>query len=107
MVGHIYGKKNVISVENRPHMFIKELNIYIEYLKNKLEDSKISMDKKQEKYLLTFTKNLEEGISYYQNLFLDIRNSFQEVKSLLLNELELSNATLQLITLDHKNKDKI
>jgi len=107
ITSHIYGRSNMISRADRPHMFIKELNIYIEYLKNKLEDSKISMDKKQEKYLLTFTKNLEEGISYYQNLFLDIRNSFQEVKSLLLNELELSNATLQLITLDLKNKDKI
>jgi len=107
ITNHIYGRSNMISRADRPHMFIKELNIYIEYLKNKLEESKISMDKKQEKYLLTFTKNLEEGISYYQNLFLDIRNSFQEVKSLLLNELELSNATLQLITLDLKNKSKI
>lgn len=36
MVGHIYGKNNVIERTDRPHMFVKELSIYVDYLKNYL-----------------------------------------------------------------------
>jgi len=53
---HIYGRANMVSRTDRPNLFIKELHIYIEYLNNKLEDAKISMNKKEEKYLNTFTK---------------------------------------------------
>ena len=38
MVDHIYGRVNVITRKDRPNMFIKELNLYIDYLKNKIEE---------------------------------------------------------------------
>lgn len=70
MVQHIYGKTNIISPSTvRPHMFLKELSMYFEYLKDKEETYFSNPDKKQEKYLNTFTKNLSEGIDYYIQLF--------------------------------------
>ncbi|WP_139958248.1 hypothetical protein [Flavicella sediminum] len=69
MVQHIYGKANIMNVAERPHMFVKELEMYVRYFNKKLEDFLITPDKKQEKYLIKFKNNLIEGISYYKELF--------------------------------------
>lgn len=95
MVDHIYGRTNIISRTDRPNIFIKELEIYIDYLKNKVEESKYSMNKKQEKYLLTFAHNLNEGIAYYQRLFGGLKERFQDSKSTILKELDKGADTLQ------------
>jgi hypothetical protein len=84
MVHHIYGKANVIATNNRPHMFIKELKMYVDYFSNKVNEAKDSVSKKQEKYLTTFQNNLNNGIEYYHNLF----SSFESNKESLLSELE-------------------
>ena len=84
MVHHIYGKVNVISTNDRPHMFIKELKMYVDYFSNKVDEVKDSVSKKQEKYLTTFQNNLTDGIEYYHNLF----SSFESNKETLLSELE-------------------
>ncbi len=106
MTNHIYGRANMVSRTDRPNMFIKEITIYIDFLKKKLEETKRSMSKKQEKYLVTFTKNLTEGIAYYQNLFHTVKGSFEELKSSIFNELDHSKKTLQEITLEIENIKK-
>jgi len=68
MVSHIYGRANVLNQLNRPHVFINELKIYIEYFKNDMEDSLDSMTAKKEKYLKLFKENLEKGIVYYRSM---------------------------------------
>lgn len=95
MVDHIYGRGNVITRTDRPHMFIKELGIYLDYLKNRIEESRESMNKKQEKYLLTFTHNLNEGITYYQQLFGSLKGQFENVKDSVLTELTQGLKTLE------------
>ncbi|MCK5401342.1 MAG: hypothetical protein KAJ28_06875 [Flavobacteriaceae bacterium] len=107
ITNHIYGRLNMITRTDRPNMFIKELNIYIDFLKNKLDETKGSINKKQEKYLLTFTTNLQEGVNYYQDLFSSIKNTFEEAKSNIFNELELSKSKLQLISVEIENCEKI
>ncbi len=103
MTDHIYGRDNMISRTDRPNLFIKELTIYIDYLKNKLEEVKTIMTAKEEKYLLTFTNNLNEGISYYKSLFSELKNTFQEIKEEVLNELDKGEKTLSLINLEIQN----
>lgn len=85
---HIYGRGNVISRIDRPNMFIKELNIYLDYLKAKVRDSMITMDQKQKQYLLTFANNLNHGISYYKDLFNNLVESFETSRNNILLELE-------------------
>jgi len=107
ITNHIYGRFNMISRTDRPNMFIKELNIYIDFLKNKLGETKGALDKKQEKYFSTFSANLNEGISYYHKLFGTIKDTFEEAKSTIFNELELSRSKLQLISVEIENCEKI
>lgn len=107
MTDHIYGRDYMISRTDRPNMFIKELHIYIDFLKNKLEEVKKNINKKEEKYLLTFTNNMKEGVLYYQNLFSSITHSFEDIKQSVLKELELSENTLQNIVLEIENLSPI
>ena len=107
MTNHIYGRLNVITRDDRPNMFIKELNIYIDYLKNKFEETKGELDKKQEKYFTNFSTNLKEGISYYNNLFTTVKDTFEASKSTVLKELEFSKNKLQVISIEIENCKKI
>ena len=100
---HIYGRLNVITRTDRPNMFVNELKIYIDYLKNRIEETKISMTGKQEKYLLNFANNLKEGVNYYQNLFSDLKENFKDKKSGILNELNAGKKTLQNLYSEIKN----
>jgi hypothetical protein len=97
---HIYNRTNVIIRDDRPNMFVKELKLYLEYLKNKIEETSVSINKKQEKYLIGFSHNLSEGINYYQNLFLNIKDKFEDTKSNILKELELSKETLKKLQVE-------
>lgn len=100
MIDHIYGRLNVITRTDRPNMFIKEFNLYIEFLKNKIEDTKVSMTNRQEKYLLNFIKNLNEGLNYYYGLFGDLKNVFEDTKSKILSELDACKNALELLNLE-------
>ena len=92
---HIYGRLNVITRTDRPNMFVKELKIYIDYLKNKIEETKVSRTAKQEKYYLNFANNLKEGVNYYQNLFSNLKENFNVKKLGIISELSSSKKTLQ------------
>jgi hypothetical protein len=66
MTDHIYGRTNILSNSNRPHMFIAELCLYIDYLKQILtDDSKEGQVKKNKKFYSAFFQNLRNGIHYY------------------------------------------
>ncbi|HLP35553.1 hypothetical protein [Lacibacter sp.] len=69
MTDHIYGRENIMENKSRPHMFIAELNLYMNYLREQLADSAaIEQDAKKKKYITSFCNNLREGIQYYRNL---------------------------------------
>ena len=90
MVGHIYGKVNLLMNTYRPHMFVKELNLYIDYLKNEIEELKTPIDKKKTKYFKKFTDNMNAGIAYYQTLFSESKDHWSKTKDKLLKDLHLS-----------------
>lgn len=97
ITSHIYGESDEVVRTDRPNMFIKELNIYIDFLKDKLEETKHSINDKQKKYLSVFVKNLKEGVSYYENIFGGIKIAFENSKSQILNDLDNSKTTLNQI----------
>lgn len=70
MMQHIYGNRSVISHMNRPNMFVKELKMYVDYLKNEIDTISEEVTTKQIKKWETFKSNLFNGIAYYQDLFL-------------------------------------
>src|SRR5690606_19671580 len=68
MLAQIYGKAEILNNLPRPHVFINELQLYVNYLKNEIEFSGNDWTNKKEKYFDLFKQNLEKGISYYKNL---------------------------------------
>ena len=84
-------------------MFIKELKIYLEFLKNKLDEFKESMNDKHEKYLLNFADNLKDGINYYDNLFNQLKDKFEGTKANILNDLEFCKTSLHNLKLEIEN----
>lgn len=68
MIDHIYGRTNIIQHDNRPHMFIKELSVYVTYWSELLQEGKALVDKKKQVYIKNFYDNLIKGISYYRDL---------------------------------------
>lgn len=86
MVDHIYGRTNILTNSNRPNLFIAELYLYIDYLKELIEDynTAIQPDAKQEKYIVTFCKNITDGIQYYKAL----ANEFSEAQEQFIAALE-------------------
>ena len=69
MVQHIYGNGSGLTETNRPNMFVKELKMYLDYLKNEIATVSAEITAGQIKKWNAFKKNLGEGIDYYQSLF--------------------------------------
>lgn len=65
MCDHIYGRGNLLSGTDRPHMFINELRLYIAYLAEQLQQC---TGDKMMKQLEAFRENLGKGVSYYRQL---------------------------------------
>ncbi|WP_347174999.1 hypothetical protein [Polaribacter uvawellassae] len=97
---HIYGRKNVLTRTDRPNVFIKELSLYITHLQEKIETVKTSIDKKQLRYLLKFKNNLDEGIRYYKELFLNQKESFVSCKESLIEALRIEQQKLVLLGIE-------
>ncbi|MFH1197456.1 MAG: hypothetical protein V1720_17280 [bacterium] len=99
MADHIYGRINLITHSSRPNMFVKELSIYIEFLKKKIEDNTKSFSAQVEANLNTFTNNLMDGINYYRNLIPEMIEEPGKVKEKMREELEeLEQRLLSLST---------
>ncbi|WKL43053.1 hypothetical protein [Flavobacterium sp. ZE23DGlu08] len=69
MVQHIYGNASVLSVTNRPNLFVKELKMYLDYLKNEIVSVSEEITLGQIKKWNSFKNNLLQGIEYYEDLF--------------------------------------
>ncbi len=62
MVDHIYGRTESLVDKNRPHMFAKELNMYVDYINERMILA--WGDEKQIKQLEKMRNNVESGIDY-------------------------------------------
>lgn len=100
---HIYGRMNQLGQNKRPHMFLKELKLYADHLKSKLDETQGEINKKQEKYLMSFTKNMKEGINYYQDLFSDVKNRFENSKTSIMAELDKHFKHMEKMEIHIKN----
>jgi hypothetical protein len=86
MVQHIYGNANIMTDTNRPNLFIKELKMYIDYLKNEISTVSDEITASQVKKLKAFKSNLFEGIAFYQDFFTTtnyFENSIKEIQNQL------------------------
>lgn len=68
MISHIYGRINLLKGKDRPHMFIKELMLSVELLKDELDRYKLDISAYKPKFFKEFRHGLLEGIEYYSKL---------------------------------------
>jgi hypothetical protein len=102
MIDHIYGRINIIKRNDRPHMFIKELTMYIDFLKKRVQELAHPVADKQIEFLHNFQKNVNNGIEYYKTLFMDMKAKYSDKA---IQDLEMLKESLNSIDLqDIKQK---
>jgi hypothetical protein len=99
MVGHIYGNMNLLDKIKRPNIFIKELNLYIDYLQADLQKQLADLNEKKKKHLNQFKAQLQEGIAYYKELFLQSASDTSDLILEAYNELVASEIKLNCISI--------
>ena len=87
MIGHIYGRISILNNVYRPHVFINELVIYIDYLKDEIASFTSGATTNQCRYLQKFKSNLLTGITYYLELLPSMKMETGKFLSVLNEEL--------------------
>ena len=95
MADHIYGRGTLLSGAPRPHMFITELRLYIEYLLKEWKKAKEGLLNRTTKYFTEFRQNLLEGIDYYQKLAAKLDSGERE--KFLRDLVALKNEIMSII----------
>ena len=103
MVQHIYGEKNVMPQNGRPNLFINELKMYVDYLKNEIEDFSESFTNAQVKKWKTFKTNLTDGVEYYEKLFSETAFFKDNVKTIQSQLAEYKNKIMGLSIPENKS----
>lgn len=91
MIGHIYGRISLMTNPNRPHVMLRELKLYIDYLRSEMEKWSLDLSSRTPKYFTEFRENLHAGIEYYRGLsevFESKKESFLRALETLQSELE-------------------
>ena len=96
MVSHIYGRVNLMTVKNRSHFFVNELNLYIHYFKKEI-DRILQENLNDWVYLQSFKQNLFKGIDYYIHLVPQLYNETQQFKDNMLQEIKMAKNELNLL----------
>lgn len=90
MIDHIYGRKSLLTTNERPNLFVGELSLYLAHLKK--HSSKRKADSE---YIQRFLEGLRQGIYYYRNLSRDFQHVYPDVLGSM--DKALSTAEEELI----------
>jgi hypothetical protein len=100
MVDHIYGRTNIITRNDRPNFLIKEAGLYIDYLKNKIQNSEMPMNEKVKKSFTDFKNNIKSGLDYYKKLFAENRSVFDDKTKSAIERLAEAEKNLSEIAIE-------
>jgi hypothetical protein len=68
MVGHIYGRGSLLTNPDRPHMLVRELALYIDYLRDLLRRHSLGLSACAPGHFREFKENLLGGIEHFRRL---------------------------------------
>ena len=98
MVGHIYGRIQLITHPTRPNMFIEELRLYIDYLKKQIQAKMESITAREESYFHEFKANLQTGIDYYKSLIPKLVVETERYREIMRSQLlELERELMDIV----------
>lgn len=96
MVSHIYGRLSLLTNPDRPHLFIRELAIYVDHLRKELEKYSLDLSSRAPKYFREFKENLLSGIEYYRSR---AEHFIDEKRNRFLDDLRSLREALERMTL--------
>jgi len=91
MLKHIYGEINLLEGVERSHVFINELRLYVEYLKNEVS---LTLNAKRNKYFENFKQQLQFGINYYKEIVPNLLNKKDKMAKKFMEDLLEMELTL-------------
>ncbi len=101
MIDHIYGRLNLLEGVARPNMFIKELQLNIDYFVKEVKKIAPESTQKQIEYVNEFKKNLMEGMEYYHELFPKMIEETEEYRTRTLAQLQEFKERLESFISEH------
>ena len=94
MTDHIYGRGNIMTNALRPHLFIAELHLYIDFLREQIAaDIQLDQFTKKKKYYTSFSQNMRNGMDYYRQL----ADKFETGRDEFIDSLDHAEIELDLI----------
>jgi hypothetical protein len=96
MVSHIYGRLSLLASRDRPHMFIRELALYLDHLRKEFEKYSLDLSSRAPKYFREFKENLLCGIEYYRSW---AEHFVDEKRNRFLDDLRSLREALERMTL--------
>lgn len=105
MFDHIYGRISVLNTSRRPHMFVNELKLYVDYFKKEMVNVDAQLSDKKRNASETFKTNLLMGIEYYRQIsknicdagseaYTEMMKQLSDLKADLLNEINPGNLSI-------------
>lgn len=97
MIGHIYGKNDLLKKSDRSNIFINELNLYIDYLAKEIANNKLSLSEKKTKYIESFKQQLRQGIDYYRQLIPRMKSLSMSHRDKISHDLNIAELRLNVL----------
>ena len=89
MIDHIYGRINLITDPERPNMFIKELQLNIDFIEKKIIAELNTNSSHIEEYANIYYANLIDGINYFRKIVSEIIEETEIVRSKIRESLDM------------------
>jgi len=96
MIDHIYGRLSIIFNHERPHMFIEEMRLNLDYLKEEITLFTQRVSNRQHGFFESFKKKLLNGIDYYRAL---TQQFIEEQRERFLDDLEKLQDEIECVCL--------
>jgi len=92
MIDHIYGRIDLLKTKTRPHVFVNEMKLYVEYLKEELARTRLKLANHPPAYFEAYRQNLLDGVEFYRERIKDRlrhgREAFDHGLENLVQELQ-------------------
>jgi hypothetical protein len=88
MVDHIYGRCSLIINAERPHMFIREIQLQVDYLFDEMRKASFGLPVRSKQKLLEVKENLKSGIEHYRKFAKEILDEQRDNFMQALQELQ-------------------
>ena len=97
MVGHIYGRLSLLEGAELPHMFIRELMLYVDHLRHEVRQYSLGLSARNKRYLIEFRENLLSGVEYYKR---KAEHLVEEGRERFFDSLESLHKTIDAIAIE-------